>query len=51
MTDEIKIEAQQEEAVAFDDELRDEALDRQAEAASCAHGITRNCSAPPAPRS
>lgn len=45
MTHEIKIEAQQEEAVEFDDELSDEALDRQAETASCAHAFTRNCSA------
>jgi hypothetical protein len=49
MTDETKTEVQQEEAVGFDD-LRDEALDRQADAASCAHGFTRNCSAPPGAR-
>jgi hypothetical protein len=45
MTQGIKIEAQQAEAVEFDDELSDEALDRQAETASCAHAFTRNCSA------
>jgi hypothetical protein len=39
------IELQEMEGAAFDDELRDEALDRPAETASCAHGFTRNCSA------
>jgi hypothetical protein len=45
MTHEIKIEAQQEEAVEFDDELSDEALDRMAQTDSCAQGFTRNWSA------
>ena len=36
-----KIEAQEIEPVEFDDELSDEALDRQAQTASCAHGFTR----------
>jgi hypothetical protein len=47
MTDEINTELQRAE-VDFDDELRDETLDRPAETASCAHGFTRGGGATPA---
>ena len=36
------IELQEMEGTAFDDELSDEALDRPAETASCAHCFTRD---------
>jgi hypothetical protein len=47
MTDQIDTEPQQAE-MDVDDELRDEALDRPAETASCAHGFTRGGGATPA---
>jgi hypothetical protein len=45
MTNEISTEAQR-AAVDFDDELGDEALDRQAETPSCAHAATRRGAMP-----
>ena len=47
MTDQINTEPQRAE-MDVDDELRDEALDRPAETASCAHGFTRGGGATPA---
>jgi hypothetical protein len=46
MTDQINAKPQRAE-MDFDDELRDEALDRPAETASCAHGFTRGGGATP----
>ena len=47
MTIQINTEPQRAE-MDFDDELRDEALDRPAETTSCAHGFTRGGGATPA---
>jgi hypothetical protein len=51
MTDETKTELQQKETAAFDDDLRDEALDRQAESAASARcACSCEISAPPGAR-